>query len=49
MAPGNYDKYLQALKDAEARGEFRWLMDPETINFDDPYFKQRKRNLEKNE
>ncbi|MBT3311267.1 MAG: 4Fe-4S dicluster domain-containing protein [Desulfobacterales bacterium] len=46
LAPENYARYLQALKDAEARGEFRWLMDPETINFNDPYYKQRKRKLE---
>ena len=28
-----------------ARGEFRWLIDPETINCDDPLYKQREREI----
>ncbi len=46
-APDNYAKYLKALKAAEARGEFRWLMDPSTLDFDEYLYKQRKRNCKK--
>ncbi|MCP4757292.1 MAG: 4Fe-4S dicluster domain-containing protein [Proteobacteria bacterium] len=46
MAPANYEKYIKALKAAEARGEFRWLMDPDTLNFDDPLHKQQERRIE---
>ena len=46
MAPDQYARYIKALKDAEARGEFRWHMDPDTLNFDDPLYKQRKRQIE---
>jgi flavodoxin/NAD-dependent dihydropyrimidine dehydrogenase PreA subunit len=49
MAPANYERYIQALKDAEARGEFRWLVDPDTMNYDDPLFKQKLREVEEEE
>jgi flavodoxin/ferredoxin len=45
MAPDQYARYIKALKDAEARGEFRWLMDPDTLNFNDPLYKQRERQI----
>ena len=47
MAPSNYERYIKALKDAEARGEFRWHVDPDDLNYDDPLYKQRIRELEK--
>jgi len=47
MVPSNYERYIKALKDAEARGEFRWYVDPDTLNYDDPLYKQRVRELEK--
>ena len=47
MAPANYEKYIKALKGAEERGEFRWLMDPDTLNFDDPLHKQQERQVKK--
>lgn len=40
MAPGNYARYIQALKNAEARGEFRWHVNPEDLNYNDPLYKQ---------
>jgi flavodoxin/ferredoxin len=45
MAPENYARYRKALEEAEARGEFRWLVDPDSMNFDDPLYKQREREL----
>ena len=45
MAPDNYAQYRKALDDAAARGEFRWLIDPDSINFDDPLYKQREREI----
>jgi len=45
IAPSQYARYIQALKDAEARGEFRWLIDPDSINYEDPLYKQLKRNV----
>lgn len=46
MAPDNYKRYIQALKDAEGRGEFRWLLDPDSMNYDDPLHLQQKRKFE---
>ncbi len=45
MAPANYQRYRAALEEAAARGEFRWLMDPDTINCDDPLYKQKEKKL----
>jgi flavodoxin/ferredoxin len=47
MMKDQFPRLIQALKDAESRGEFRWLIDPETINLDDPLYKQRERNIQK--
>ena len=48
MAPGNYERYIQALKNAEARGEFRWHVDPNDMNYDDPLYKQQLRKKDTN-
>jgi flavodoxin/NAD-dependent dihydropyrimidine dehydrogenase PreA subunit len=45
MAPEQYARYRQALDEAHARGEYRWLIDPNTLNFDDPLYRQRQREL----
>lgn len=45
LAPSTYKKYIQALNDAEARSEFRWRVDPDSMNYDDPLHKQRERQL----
>jgi hypothetical protein len=45
MAPENYARYRQALDEAAAKGEFRWLIDPDSLNFEDPLYKQREREL----
>jgi ferredoxin/flavodoxin len=46
-APGNYARYIRALNDAEKRGEFRWLMDPDTLDFNTPLHRQDRSGLEK--
>lgn len=45
MAPANYARYEKSLKDAESRGEFRWLIDPESVDCSYPLFKQRESEL----
>jgi flavodoxin/ferredoxin len=45
MAPQNYARYREVLDEAAARGEFRWLMDPDSLDFDDPLYKQREREI----
>ncbi len=40
MAPDYYRRYRIALEEAEAKGEFRWLIDPDTIDFNAPLYKQ---------
>ena len=40
--PDNYARYKRELDQAAARGEFRWLIDPETIDFAAPLYKQLK-------
>lgn len=47
IAPSQYRKYIKALNDAEARGEFRWLVDPDSMNYDDPLHKQREREVKR--
>ncbi len=49
MAPQNYAQYREALDEAAARGEFRWLVDPDSMNFDDPLHMQRQREIEAEE
>ena len=48
MAPGNYERYIQALKNAEVRGEFRWHVNPNDMNYDDPLYKQQLRKKDTN-
>jgi Fe-S-cluster-containing hydrogenase component 2 len=45
MAPQNYARYKKELDRVAARGEFRWLIDPGSIVFDDPLYKQRQREI----
>ncbi len=45
IAPTYYARYRKVLDEAAARSEFRWLIDPETINCDDPLYKQRARKI----
>jgi len=45
IAPSQYQKYIKALNEAEARGEFRWRVDPDSMNYDDPLHKQKEREL----
>jgi ferredoxin len=47
MIPSSYELYRKRLDEAAARGEFRWLMDPDSIDFEDTMLKQRRRNKEK--
>jgi ferredoxin len=42
-APETYARYRRELDKAAARGEFRWLVDPDSLDFDDPLYKQRQR------
>jgi len=41
MAPGNYARYAEALRGAEARGEFRRFVEEDSIDFANPLQKQR--------
>ncbi len=45
MAPANYARYREALNAANDRGEFRWLIDPETVDCGYPLHKQREREI----
>ncbi|MDY6863765.1 MAG: EFR1 family ferrodoxin [Thermodesulfobacteriota bacterium] len=47
MAPGNYKRYIEALNNAQARGEFRWLIGPDSISYDAPLYQQRERKTKK--
>jgi flavodoxin/ferredoxin len=49
MAPEQYARYRKALEDAATRGEFRWLIDPDSLDFDMPLYKQREREIESEE
>jgi len=49
IAPTNYARYKKELDKVAARGEFRWLIDPEAIVFDDPLYKQRQREIKSKE
>ena len=43
MAPSNYARYIKELDKVSTNGKFRWLIDPETVVFNDPLYKQRER------
>ena len=40
-APANYARYKQELDKAAARGDFRWLIEPKSIDVKNPLYKQR--------
>jgi flavodoxin/ferredoxin len=48
MAPANYARYKEELDEASAGGRFRWLVDPQSIVFDDPLYRQRVREIKGN-
>lgn len=43
--PAHYARLRKWLDEAAGRGEFRWLMDPDSIDFEDTMHKQRERAL----
>jgi len=45
MVPTNFARYKKELDKAAARGEFRWLVDPENIASGEPLYKQREREV----
>lgn len=47
MAPSNYARYKKELDKVTEKGEFRWLIDPKTIDFDAPLCKQREQEIKK--
>lgn len=47
MAPDNYARYRKSLNAAEERGEFRWLVDPDTVDCGNPLYQQREREIKK--
>jgi ferredoxin len=49
IAPTYYSRYKKVLDEAAARGEFRWLVNPETIKFDTPLYKQRELKVKNKE
>ena len=44
LAPENYRRYKKALDLAAAKGEFRWLVDPDSVRPDDPSYKSLGKN-----
>jgi flavodoxin/ferredoxin len=44
--PVSYQVYRERLDAAASRGEFKWLMDPDTINFEDTQLDQRRARLQ---
>ncbi len=42
MAPANYARYTEALNEAKKRGEFRWLVDPDSVDCSYPLYRERK-------
>ncbi len=49
MAPANYARYRKALDAARDRGEFRWLVDPDTVDCANPLHKQREQEIKEKE
>lgn len=47
IALAYHARYRKELDKAAARGEFRWLINPETINCNDPLYQQRARQIKK--
>jgi hypothetical protein len=46
--PAHYARLRKWLDEAAERGEFRWRVDPDSIDFNDYMHKQRERALERN-
>jgi Fe-S-cluster-containing hydrogenase component 2 len=46
MAPQLYSRYRYWLDIAAGRGEFRWLLDPDSIDFTNPFYKQREQKVQ---
>ena len=44
--PTSYQLYRERLDAAAARGEFKWLIDPDTLDFENTQLKQRRAKLE---
>lgn len=44
-APANYARYKKELDKATAQGEFRWLVQPEAVDVNRPFWKQREEKL----
>jgi ferredoxin len=42
----NYSRYRKTLDEAAERGEFRWRIDPDSIEVNDPLYKQLERKIE---
>ncbi len=49
IVPMYYARYRKELDRVANSGEFRWLIDPDTIKPDDPLYKQREREVESKE
>lgn len=47
--PAYYARFRKMLDEAAAHGKFRWLIDPDTINCNDPLYKQREREIKSKE
>lgn len=45
MAPANFARYRQELERAAARGEFRWLTDPDAVDPCRPLIEQRRKEI----
>lgn len=45
IIPTYYARFRKMLDEAAAHGKFRWLIDPDTINCNDPLYKQRERKI----
>jgi flavodoxin/ferredoxin len=44
-APATFKEYRKELEIEATKGNFRWLIDPDSINFNDPLIRQRERKL----
>jgi hypothetical protein len=45
LAPSYYERYRKELEKAAERGEFRWLVDPETVDPTNSFYKQREKEV----
>ena len=47
--PQSYQVYRERLDEAAARGEFKWLVDPDTLDFENTQLEQRRARLKEQE